>query len=120
METVLPTDTTWFYLCPPVSLLRIYIWSTKLHQSISLASSHEVVLKALEGVLVDEGFKVVSSLASAVRELPSFWLADHSRCSNNSGSFSDKIVEDMRSCFISNRSYKLEKEAMWGSSSNLQ
>ena len=72
---------------------------------------------AICSVLVDPGFKVPSPLAKAARETATALIA---YCSNPQlppemfSAFAKKLMSSLSCCFVSKRTIKLKKEAMWG------
>lgn len=91
-------------------VLDIYIYILYIDSTLQLHG-------AIVSVLKDPGFKVPSSLAEAARETATALTL---YCDNPQSppdlfsKLSRKITSDLSSCFVSRRTLKLKKEAMWG------
>ena len=72
-----------------------------------------MLLGAIQSVVVDPGFQVPSVLAATSRETAALLSA----CSKATAFevFATRLITNLKSCFVSHRTLKLQIEAMWGS-----
>ena len=82
-----------------------------------MIGSSELLHSALKSVLNDESFKVHSPLAESATHIASLLMAYCTDPLNPSilfSKFSEDLTCQLRKCFVTKTSHKMEKEAMWG------